>query len=126
LKKQQAEAWAGEEFPVLVEKNRRSSKTGGSMLQKAMELKQKKNLDQNKGNSFSVLHNDTLNNTAVDVNMKIGNDVNDKNRIIDILVQSEKDNYEHFVEENPDILLPTDIDVQVSLESDRLKGGLEP
>jgi hypothetical protein len=48
--------------------------------------------------------------------------VNDKNRIIDILVQSEKDNYEHFVEENPDILLPTDIDVHVSLESDPLKG----
>jgi hypothetical protein len=30
-------------------------------------------------------------------------------------------NFGHFVEENPDIILPSEVDVQVSLESDPLK-----
>jgi hypothetical protein len=39
------------------------------MLQKAMTLEQKKNLDHTKGSSFSVLQNDTLNSIAADVNI---------------------------------------------------------
>jgi hypothetical protein len=91
------------------------------MLQRAMDLKQKKNLDHNRGNSFSVLQNDTLNNIATDINVKIGKDKRDKDRIINILVQSERDNVGHFVEENSDILLPTDIDLQDSLGGESLK-----
>jgi hypothetical protein len=91
------------------------------MLQRAMDLKQKKNLDHNRGNSFSVLQNDTLNNIATDINVKIVKDKRDKDRIINILVQSERDNVGHFVEENSDILLPTDIDLQDSLGGESLK-----
>jgi hypothetical protein len=42
-------------------------------------------------------------------------------------VQSEKDSFGHFVEENPNILLPMDGDVQVNLVSDPLNEceGLE-
>jgi hypothetical protein len=41
--------------PTLVERQRRTRNNGGTMLQKVMELKQKKNLEPIKGNSFSVL-----------------------------------------------------------------------
>jgi hypothetical protein len=85
-----------------------------------MEFKQKKNLD-GKGNSFSVLQNSALNAIASDVNIKIGKDLVENDKIINELVQSEVNNFEQFVEENPDILLPTAVDVQSSLESDPLK-----
>jgi hypothetical protein len=89
-------------------------------MQRAMELKQKKNLDA-KGNSFSVLQSSALNNIASNVNIKIGKGLVENNKIINELVQSEVNNFEQFVEENPDILLPTTVDVQSSLESDPLK-----
>jgi hypothetical protein len=40
--------------PVLVERPRKVQDKGGSMMQKAMTLKKKRNLEV-KGNSFSVL-----------------------------------------------------------------------
>jgi hypothetical protein len=50
-KKKKQESWG----PVLVERHRRVQDKGGSMMHKAMALKQKRNLEQVKGNPFSVL-----------------------------------------------------------------------
>jgi hypothetical protein len=44
---------------ALVERQRRTKNNGGTMLQKAMELKQRKNLEHVKGNTFSMLQFDS-------------------------------------------------------------------
>jgi hypothetical protein len=88
-----------------VERQRRRQDNGGSMMQKAMKLNKKKNLDSLKGNPFSVLQSNTLNQIAADID--IGIDENECNRIIDNLVENEI-----FVEENPEVLLPTDLDIK--------------
>jgi hypothetical protein len=41
-----------------------------------MELKQKKNFEPLKGNSFAALQFDSINQMSTDVNIKIGNDKN--------------------------------------------------
>jgi hypothetical protein len=85
-KKTKIEPWG----PMLVERNRRKNNSEGSMLQKAMDLKKKKNLEYTRGNSFATLQNIELNKVALDVNIKIGNDAVESGRIIDTLVDSEK------------------------------------
>jgi hypothetical protein len=51
-RKNRGEQWG----PVLVERQRRKQNDGVTMLQKAMKLKEKKNLDSLEGNSFASLH----------------------------------------------------------------------
>jgi predicted GNAT family N-acyltransferase len=53
-KKSREPAWG----PVLVERKRRGQNLGGSMMQRAMELKKRKNLEPVKGNKFDVLQYD--------------------------------------------------------------------
>jgi hypothetical protein len=74
---------------VLVERKRRSQNNGGSMMQKAMELKKKKNLEHIKGNKIDTLQFDDLNKISCDVNIKVGNDKYDKTSIIDNLIRDE-------------------------------------
>jgi hypothetical protein len=74
----------------LVERQRRKHQKGTSMLQKAMELKQKKNLDSLKGNSFTTLNVDYLNQIAHDVNINVGDIASDSIEIIDNLIRKEK------------------------------------
>jgi hypothetical protein len=101
--------------PTLVERQRRTKNNGDTMLHKAMNLKQRKNLDV-KGNSFSVLQFESLNQIVVDVNLKIGSDNNETNRIIDNLVESKKLTHGNFVSENPETNLPSNLDVEMLLD----------
>jgi hypothetical protein len=85
-RKTKEEPWG----PILVERQRRKHQKGTSMLQKAMELKQKKNLDSLKGNSFTTLNVDYLNQIAHDVNINVGDIASDSIEIIDNLIRKEK------------------------------------
>jgi vacuolar-type H+-ATPase subunit I/STV1 len=118
-KKTKIEPWG----PMLVERNRRKNNSEGSMLQKAMDLKKKKNLEYTRGNSFATLQNIELNKVALDVNIKIGNDAVESGRIIDTLVDSEKNAYDKFVGENSKVLLPPNLDVDINLIPTSVKEG---
>jgi hypothetical protein len=106
-RKSKGESWD----PILVDRPRRKQNSGGTMLEKAMELKMRRN-EPLKGNSFVVLQNDSLNQIALDVNVVIGTDELDKDRIIDKLVGEEKLNCEMFVENNPEVGIPANLDVE--------------
>jgi UDP-2,3-diacylglucosamine pyrophosphatase LpxH len=63
------------------------------MMQKAMELKKKKNLEPLKGNPFLVLHGDKLSQIARGVDLEIGmNDV-DTTYILANLMRTEQVKY---------------------------------
>jgi hypothetical protein len=81
------------------------------MLQRAMQLKQKKILEHIKGNPFDCLQSDTLYQIANDVNVKFGRDSSEAKTIIDNLIADGQNCYEQFITQNPEVLLPTDLDV---------------
>jgi hypothetical protein len=97
--------------PNVVERNRRKQNNGTSMLQKAMELKKKKNPESVKGNSISVLQAENLAKIADDINLLVGSDIAESSRIIDNLIEVEKQNFDQFMEDHPDVMLPTNLDV---------------
>jgi hypothetical protein len=82
------------------------------MLQKAMKLKQKNNLEPLKCNSFASLHTDSLQQLAKDVKIQLGGDSLEAQSIVDKLVVDEIGNVNRFVEENPEILLPVDLETE--------------
>jgi hypothetical protein len=86
--------------PILLERQRRKH-DNVPILQRAMELKKKKNLEPVKGNHFTSLHPDMLNQMAIDVNLKFGENSDEANFIINNLVTIEQDAYDSFVKENP-------------------------
>jgi hypothetical protein len=101
------------------------------MMQKAMNLKQKKNVEPLKGNSFASLHIDSLHQLAKDVNLHLGVDSCEAQSIISKLIGEEVENVNKFVEENPEILLPTNLEIdhaaekiveQALMTDDQLKG----
>jgi hypothetical protein len=107
--------------PILVERLRRSSNNEVSILQKAMNLKKKINLENPRGNSFAALRVDELNKVARNVNVKIGNDKEESCMIINNLVGSENRVYEEFVGENLEVLLPSNMDLEKVMISYTLK-----
>jgi hypothetical protein len=100
--------------PTLVDRSRRKQNDGTSMLHKAMKLKKRKNLDSRRGNSFSALQADNLFKLADDIKLKIGCDRDDSNVIIDNLISEEKNAYDQFVGDHPEVILPTNLDVSCS------------
>jgi hypothetical protein len=100
------------------------------MLQKAMELKQRRNLEPIKGNSFAVLHVESLNQIAEGANIKIDSSKEDNTRIINKLINLEQEQYDIFVDEHPETLLPSKLEVGIecqkdpSTSSDILNAGL--
>jgi hypothetical protein len=102
------------------------------MLQKAMELKQRRNLEPIKGNSFAVLHVESLNQIAEGANIKIDSSKEDNSRIINKLINLEQEQYDIFVDEHPETLLPSKLEVGIecqkdpSTSSDILNAGLTP
>jgi AICAR transformylase/IMP cyclohydrolase PurH len=58
--------------PTLVERPRRAKNTGGTIMQKAMLIKKRKNLEVAQGNSFAALQIDYLNQIVNDASIKIG------------------------------------------------------
>jgi hypothetical protein len=61
---------------------------------------------------------ENLNHIAVDVNLKFGNDSNEAEYIINSLIKKDQQSFITFVEENPETLLPTDLDLEPELEVD--------
>jgi hypothetical protein len=116
-KKSRTSPWG----PILVERLRRSSNNEVSILQKAMNLKKKINLENPRGNSFAALRVDELNKVARNVNVKIGNDKEESCMIINNLVGSENRVYEEFVGENLEVLLPSNMDLENVMISYTLK-----
>jgi hypothetical protein len=55
-----------------------------------MMLKQKRNLEPIKGNSFAALSFDSLNQIAMATNLKIGSNNSDTSRLINNLMQVDK------------------------------------
>jgi hypothetical protein len=116
-RKKRKEAWGS----VLVERQRRNFNQGGSMLQKAMRLKQKKNLDTLRGNSFAALQFDTLNQISREVNIKIGHDNVENDKIIKNLIETEQRKCEEFLGDNLEIGLPTKINIDLAMTTSPLK-----
>lgn len=77
--------------PVLVERQRRNQNKEGSMLQKAMELKQKRNLEPIRGNSSATLQHDCLNQVAKDANINIGKNAKENTELINNLMKVDRD-----------------------------------
>jgi hypothetical protein len=92
------------------------------MLQKDMVLKQKRNLDPIKGNPFATLSLDSLNQIANVASVKIGLDTNENCKLINNLVQMDKEQYEQFAGANPETLLPDNLDIEISSSSVPVEG----
>jgi hypothetical protein len=97
--------------PVLVERQRRGQKHGGIMMQKAMEMKKRKNLELVKGNKFAALQYTELNQISNDIDVKIGHDKSGSINIINALIESKNKRCEQFVRDNPEVILPVNLDV---------------
>lgn len=78
-KKKEEKRWG----PTLVERKRRYQNDGLTVMQKAMSLKQQKNLDTKhvKGNHFAALDNEYLDKISKDVNICFGIDDCDKKNL---------------------------------------------
>jgi hypothetical protein len=76
-------------------------------------FEKKKNLKNYKGNSFACLDIDYLSQIAQDVNVKIGDDCFENNNIVNSLICEEKRNYDKFVEENLEFLLPPNLNIGI-------------
>jgi hypothetical protein len=81
-----------------------------------MELKKKKNLEPLKGIPFAALQIDDFNQISSVVDIRIGMD-KENSKIINNLINSNNEIYARFVGENPEVLLPTDLDVNNDLGS---------
>jgi hypothetical protein len=114
-KKMKANKWG----LILVERNKRNQNTKGSMMQKAMELKQKNKLEIT-GNTFVALQFDSLNQIAKDTNIKIGIDDHENSKLIDNLIRANKDQYDSFVVDNPEVVLLVDLDISRVAISDSI------
>jgi hypothetical protein len=75
-----------------------------------MELKQKKNLEPIQGNSFAALRFENLNQVAKDANIKIGRNEKENTELISNLMEMDKNQYDHFISANPDVILPVNLD----------------
>jgi hypothetical protein len=80
-----------------------------------MELK--KNLEPLKGNSFTVLQLNDLEQLASDVNIAIGSDKDHRTMLINNMVMAEKNIHDEFVGNNPEVwvCLPGNLDVAIEL-----------
>jgi hypothetical protein len=100
--------------PTLVERIRRKQNNRTSILQKAMELKKKKNLESVKGNSFSALQAENLAKIVEDINILVGCNNAESSLIVDNLIDIEKHNFYQFVGDHLEVMLPMNLDVSCS------------
>jgi hypothetical protein len=70
-----------------------------------------KKLEPLKGNPFSVLQCNDLNQIAIDASVSLGGYVDEKINLIDNLVDVDREQYNKFVPENPEVNLPTSLDI---------------
>jgi hypothetical protein len=87
---------------------------------------EEKNFDPIKGIPFNDLSIDSLNQIAVDASVKIGMDSQDTCKVIGILVDLDKMQYEHFVDANPECLVLASIDADFKMSSNPKEGIVVP
>jgi hypothetical protein len=125
-KKFKPDSWG----PVLVDRQRRCKNDGVSMMQKAVALKKRKNLEPLKGNSFAALQFESIDSLTVDLNLQLGSSKFESKKIIDTLMEKEKQCRERFVEDNPEVNLPMNLDIACSQPEELLdntqRGTPEP
>ena len=100
--------------PILTQKPQTRGHGNVNIMQKAVEYKRKKNLEvphTYKGNSFAILDPDLLANHTDKINLKMGSDVCSKHVIIDDLIADEREKYLIFANNNPETVLPSNLDV---------------
>jgi hypothetical protein len=81
------------------------------VLQRAMELKKTKNLEPTKGNRFHILQLPELDQISEVVDIKIGRNKSESINIIKNMIDSETNRCENFARDNPEIMLPVNLDV---------------
>jgi hypothetical protein len=118
-RKKDKSAWE----PILEERNRRRQGNEGTVMQRVMELKKRKNLETKHGNSFAALGHENLLQLSKDVNLKFGNDLHDASNIVGCLVNNEVKNFEKFVDENPEILLPANLDLESHMDNHEVENN---
>jgi hypothetical protein len=80
-------------------------------------------LETKHGNSFAALSLENLQQLSKDVNLKFGDDIHDASDIVGCLVNNEVKNFEKFVGENPEILLPTNLDLQAHMDNHEVENN---
>jgi hypothetical protein len=112
----------------MVERKRMSQSQGATVLQKAMNLKKKKNLEPLKGNRFAPPppQADSLYVLPFVVNIKIGQDAHDNAGIIENMIKYDQVKYDNFTSENPEILLPASIDIEIWATANSIKDPKSP
>jgi hypothetical protein len=97
-----------------------------NIIDKAKEYqKRKKNLEIPpcfRGKSFALLAGDNLNAMSKKVNITIGNDVSDNNKIINSLIDVELGRNLQFARDNPISVMPESIDVDVAQLTEHAAG----
>jgi ApbE superfamily uncharacterized protein (UPF0280 family) len=75
-------------------------------------------LEEVKGNSFTAMQIDYLNQIAQDASIKIECDNEENVRLIDNLVKEEKNKQNQFLDENPDVMSPVNLYVELDLQGE--------
>jgi hypothetical protein len=92
------------------------------IMQRAMKLKKKRNLEPFKGNPSASLQPDKLNQIDTYVNLKIGVNSEEATFIINNLVANEQNAYDEFVKDNPEVMLPSSLELDNGMLTDPLDG----
>jgi hypothetical protein len=111
--------------PTLVERQRRTHNGDIPVMQRTMEIKKRNNLEPLKGNAFATLNPDNLKLITKDVNLKFGKDSVESDFIIQNLIDDEEVKFKKFVNENPETLLPTNLDVENDILIEPVNGEVE-
>lgn len=91
---------------------RRGQDDGYTMLQKAQELKQIKNLEKGNPKSFAFESNSNLLYKAQRVNINLGSDTIGANKVIENLKKKELLTCEQFTDDNPEVNLPSNLNLE--------------
>jgi hypothetical protein len=86
----------------------------GDMMERAKQYKMRQNLEipkTFKGNSFAVLSSQTLAATSNSIDVVIGDNIDENAKIISELVNIEHERAFKFAKQNPEIVLPDDLDI---------------
>jgi hypothetical protein len=86
----------------------------GDMMERAKQYKMRQNLEipkTFKGNSFAVLSSQTLAATSNSIDVVIGDNIDENAKIISELVNKEHERAFKFAKQNPEIVLPGDLDI---------------
>ena len=104
-----------------VDRPRRHAEDGKTVLQRAEELVKYKNLEVafkgNTGNSFALLDNDYLHTVAKQIDLSLGYDQPTALENVCLIKGAEILAVTSFEENNPDVLLPSNLDVAVNIEN---------